>query len=103
MRARNAVVGVEQVRRAAVRGQLRLAVVASDASHNSLDKVVPLLAARRIPHVEVPSAEELGAAVGRPSTAAVGVLNGDLARGIRALTAPEKPGAVRKGRAPGAR
>ena len=96
-------VGVEQVRRAALRGRLRLAVVASDASHNSLDKVVPLLAARRIAVVDVPSASELGEAVGRNSTVAVGVVNGDLARGIRALTAPVESGAVRKGRAPGAR
>ena len=43
------------------------AVVASDASRNSLDKVVPLLNARRVRFVEVPSAAELGAAVGRES------------------------------------
>ncbi len=45
MRARTAVVGVERVRDAARRGRLALAIVAPDASRNSLDKVLPLLAA----------------------------------------------------------
>ncbi len=48
VRGRNAVVGVERVRQAAMSGKLRLAIIASDASHNSLDKVVPLLAAKRV-------------------------------------------------------
>ena len=103
MRARNAVVGVQQVRDAAFRGRLRLAVVALDASRHSLDKVLPLLDARHVPRFDVPSAAELGAAVGRQSTAAVGVVDGDLARGIRALAAPVQSGTGRKGRAPGAR
>ncbi|NLG62482.1 MAG: hypothetical protein GX539_09565 [Candidatus Cloacimonetes bacterium] len=103
VRARTAVVGVQQVREAAFRGRLRLAVVALDASRHSLEKVVPLLDARRIHTLEVPSASELGAAVGRESTVAVGVLDGDLARGIRALAAPARSGAGRLGRAPSAR
>ena len=37
------VVGVEQVREAAKRNKVVLAVVAIDASQNSLDKIVPLL------------------------------------------------------------
>lgn len=103
VRARTAVVGVQQVRDAALRGRLRLAVVASDASRHSLEKIVPLLEARRVSRLEVPSAVELGAAVGRESTAAVGILDGDLARGIRALAVPGSTGTGRKGRAPGAR
>ena len=85
VRARNAVIGVEQVRVAARRGRLALAVVAPDASRHSLDKVVPLLHARGVRVVEGPSAAALGAAVGRESTAAVGITDAALARGVRAL------------------
>lgn len=84
VRGRGAVVGVEQVRHAAHRGTLCLAVVAPDASRHSLDKVIPLLAAKRVTILEGPSADELGAAVGRQNTAAVGVTDRNLARGIQA-------------------
>ena len=83
VRSRGAVVGVEQVREAAKRGKLALAVVASDASHHSLSKVIPLLEARHVRIVHAPSASALGQAVGRELTAAVGIVNRDLARGIR--------------------
>ena len=85
MNGRLVIVGVQQVRDAAQRGKLKLAVIAPDASHHSLDKVVPMLRAKRIRMIEGPSATELGAAVGRASTAAVGVVDAQLARGIRAL------------------
>ena len=85
VRARNVVVGVEQVREAAKKGNLEFAIVAPDASANSRDKIVPLLRARRIKFVEGPTATELGAAVGREQTAAVGVIDRQLARGISAL------------------
>ena len=85
LNGRLVVVGVQMVRDAAQRGKLRLAVVAPDASKNSLDKVVPMLRAKRVRMIEDPSAAELGAAVGRESTAAVGVIDAQLARGIRAL------------------
>lgn len=87
VRARNVVVGVEQVRTAAKKGNLELAVVAPDASVNSREKIVPLLQARRVKFVEGPTAAELGAAVGREQTAAVGVVDPQLARGIRELVA----------------
>jgi ribosomal protein L7Ae-like RNA K-turn-binding protein len=83
VRGRLAVVGVEQVRAAATGNKLALAVVAHDASRHSLDKVLPLLAARRVLVLQGPTAEELGAAVGRETTAAVGVLDRQLAQGIR--------------------
>jgi ribosomal protein L7Ae-like RNA K-turn-binding protein len=85
LRARNVVVGVEQVREAARKGSLQFAIVAPDASINSRDKIVPLLRARRIKFVEGPSAAELGAAVGRAQTAAVGVIDRQLARGLSGL------------------
>ena len=85
VRARNVVVGVEQVRTAARKGNLVFAVVAPDASENSRDKIVPLLRARHVKFVEGPTAAELGAAVGRDQTAAVGVIDSQVARGIREL------------------
>ncbi|MBX6332510.1 MAG: ribosomal L7Ae/L30e/S12e/Gadd45 family protein [Gemmatimonadaceae bacterium] len=97
VRARRAVVGVEQVRNAAKRGVLRLAVVAPDASPHSLDKVVPLLRAKRVHVVHGPSASVLGAAVGREATAAVGVVDADLAKGIRAIAEPDRHGGSRGG------
>ena len=85
VRSRGVVVGVEQVREAAKKGKLALAIVAPDASRHSLEKVLPLLEARHIRFVEAPSAAVLGAAVGREQTAAVGVVDRMLAKGIREL------------------
>src|SRR4051794_31873106 len=83
VRGRGAVVGGNQVREAVKQGKVVLAIVAVDASSNSLDKVVPLLKARRVSFMEVPSALELGAAVGRDQTAIVGIVDQQLAAGIR--------------------
>jgi ribosomal protein L7Ae-like RNA K-turn-binding protein len=83
VRARGAVVGVQQVRQAAKKGDLAFAVIAPDASHNSLDKLVPVLRARRIRFADALTAAELGAAAGRESTAAVGIVDRQLAKGIR--------------------
>jgi ribosomal protein L7Ae-like RNA K-turn-binding protein len=91
IRARNAVVGVERVRDAARRGRLALAVVAQDASHNSTDKVLPLLRARRVPVVAVASAVALGESAGRGATTAIGITDRSLAAGMRALVAPRTP------------
>lgn len=85
VRSRGVVVGVDSVREAAKRNKVHLAVVATDAAVNSLDKVVPLLNARRVRFVEVPSAAELGAAVGRNQTAVVGIVDRQLAAGVRDL------------------
>ncbi len=86
IRSRGAVVGVERVRESAKAGRLALAIVASDASQNTLAKLLPLLRARRINFIEVPSAVALGAVAGREQTAAIGVVDRQLAKGIRALT-----------------
>lgn len=94
VRSRGVVVGVEQVRQAAKRNKLEFAIVASDASPNSLQKVVPLLNARRVRFIEVPSAAALGAAVGRDQTAVVGVLDRQLASGIRDLEKSGSSGAT---------
>ena len=90
VRSRGAVVGVQQVREAAKQNKLVLAVLATDASPNSREKVVPLLTARRVSFIEVPSALALGAAVGREQTAVVGIVDRQLAAGIHdALTRQE--------------
>jgi ribosomal protein L7Ae-like RNA K-turn-binding protein len=86
VRGRGAIVGVQQVREAAKRGKLFLAIAAPDASSNSLEKVLPLLHARGITVLEGPSAAELGAAVGRETPAVVGIVDRGLAKGIRALS-----------------
>ena len=88
IRGRRAVVGVQQVRDAARRGKLKLALVASVASQNSMDKVVPLLTARSVAIVEGFKSEELAASCGRESVSVLGVLDAGLARGIREA-APE--------------
>lgn len=84
LRGRLVTVGVDRTREAALKGELRLAVVAANAAVNSRDKIVPLLKARGITMIATDSAELLGGAVGRATTAVVGVLDVKLARGIRA-------------------
>ena len=82
VRGRLAVIGVDRVREAAARGTIQLAVVAVDASSNSLDKVVPLLRARGVRMIEGISAAALGAAVGKETTAVIGIVDVNLAKGI---------------------
>ena len=96
VRSRGAVVGVEQVREAAKRGKLALAVVAEDASEHSVAKVVPLLEARRVRIVRAVSASDLGHAVGREQTAAVGIVNRELAKGIRELVDAAPAGSTKE-------
>ena len=93
VRGRLAVVGVQLVREAALRDKVLLAVVAPDASANSLNKIVPLLTARGVRVVDAPGAAELGAAVGRESTAVVGITDGQLAKGIQELVEAGSEGA----------
>ncbi len=83
VRGRNVVVGVEQVRQAARKGRLALAVVAPDASPNSLKKVVPLLEAVGVRVVQGPGVAALGSVSGRESAAAIGITDAALARGVR--------------------
>jgi ribosomal protein L7Ae-like RNA K-turn-binding protein len=90
-RGRLVVVGTEQVKIAAQKGSLQMALVAQDVSRHSLEKVVPVLRARRVEMVEWPSAAELGGAVGRETTAAIGIVDQALARGIRGAVAGAAP------------
>ena len=91
VRGRGAIIGVQQVREAARRGKLHLAIAATDASSNSLDKVLPLLRATGVTVVSGPSATELGAAAGRETTAVIGIVDKGLAKGIRALCSDALP------------
>ena len=102
MRGRLVVVGSERVKIEAQKGGIFLAIVATDVSRHSLDKVVPTLRARHIDIIEWPSAAELGEVVGKDTTAAVGIADQALARGIRSIISgkpSEKPRtAFRSGR-----
>jgi ribosomal protein L7Ae-like RNA K-turn-binding protein len=91
VRGRLVVVGAERVRLEAMKGAVELAIVAMDVSRHSLEKVSPLLRARRIEVIEWPSAAELGDAVGRDTTAAVGIVDQALARGIRGAVSGAAP------------
>ena len=83
LRGRLAVVGVQLVRDAAKRGRLKIALVASDASQNSLDKITPLLGAKGVPMIGAFSGSELGNTAGRESVAVIGVTDDGLAKGIK--------------------
>jgi len=85
LRGRLAVVGVQQVRDSAKHGRLKVALVASDASKNSLDKISGLLEARGVPVIGSFTGSELGAVAGRESVAVIGVSDSGLARGITTL------------------
>jgi ribosomal protein L7Ae-like RNA K-turn-binding protein len=93
IRGRGAIIGVEQVREGAKKNKVAFAIVAMDASRHSLDKIVPLLNARRVRFVEVPSAAELGGAAGRETTAVIGIVDRQLAKGIRELVESGSAGA----------
>ena len=79
--------GTERVRLAARSGELRFAIIAADASENSRNKLLPLLAATGIPHVIRYDRAALGAATGRGPLSAVGVVEATLAVRLQALMA----------------
>jgi ribosomal protein L7Ae-like RNA K-turn-binding protein len=85
MRARRVAVGVDAVRAAAQRNRVELAIMAEDASRNSRDKLEPLLRARGVTLSVGPEAQLLGESVGRGAVAAIGILDRNLAAGIRKL------------------
>src|SRR2546423_15061827 len=91
VRGRGAIVGVQQVREAARRGKLQLAIAAPDASTNSLNKVLPLLRARGIPVLAGPSAIELGSAAGRETAAGGGIVEKRPGKGSRGPTPTPMP------------
>ena len=85
LRGRLVVVGVDRVRDAAKAGTLRIAIVAQDASENSLGKVVPLLEAKQVRMIPIDSAAALGGAVDRDATTVIGIVDAQFAKGIRGI------------------
>jgi ribosomal protein L7Ae-like RNA K-turn-binding protein len=94
VRGRLALVGVDRVKEAVKKNEVRVAVVAADASENSREKILPLLVARGVPTIEVPSAAALGQAAGKETTAVIGVIDAQMAKGILAAAGAE---AMQKG------
>lgn len=81
-RARQVVVGVDQVRSALKAGKVACVVVAADVSPRAEEKVVRLAAGRGVPLLPGPSAEAIGARLGRPGIMVAGVLDRALAHGL---------------------
>jgi ribosomal protein L7Ae-like RNA K-turn-binding protein len=76
------VVGVDQLREQLQAGTVRCVVVAADASPRAQDKVVRLAAAKGVPLFAGPSAEAIGARLGKPGIMVAGVLDRALAQGL---------------------
>jgi ribosomal protein L7Ae-like RNA K-turn-binding protein len=81
-KGRRVVVGVEAVRRELQAGKCWCVVVAEDASPRAVEKVVRLAAAKGVPVLSGPSAEAIGAQLGKPPVMAVGVRDRALAGGM---------------------
>jgi ribosomal protein L7Ae-like RNA K-turn-binding protein len=82
LRAGNVVIGVAGVRAGLQRGQLACVVIAQDVAQRTMDKVVRLAEAKKVPILRGPAALELGTALGKPPVQAVGVTDAALARGV---------------------
>ena len=97
LRSRQVVVGVAGVRARLQAGDakqpagqtLACVVVAADASARTAEKVVRLARARGVLVLRGPSAERLGAELGRPPVQAVGVRDAALARGLARVLSEE--------------
>jgi ribosomal protein L7Ae-like RNA K-turn-binding protein len=81
-RARQVVIGVEQVRAQLQAGTVQCVVVASDVSRRAEDKVVRLATGKGIRLLAGPSAEAIGARLGKPPVMVAGVLDRALAQGL---------------------
>lgn len=77
--------GTERVREAVRGGRARVAFLATDASANSKDKIVPLLVKHGVPTIERFDRSDLGAAIGRAPVSAIAVLEQGIAGRLRAL------------------
>lgn len=98
-RAGQLIPGTQRVREAAVAGELRFAIVASDASENSRRRLVPVLEARGVPHAVAFDRDRLGAAVGRAPLSAVGVTSASFAGRVRDLVGHDSSAGAVKDRA----
>lgn len=73
---------MDQVRGEVQAGKVVCVVVARDASPRAREKVVRLAAAKGVPLLAGPSAEAIGARLGKPGVMVVGVLDRGLAQGL---------------------
>ena len=78
-RAGALVYGTDLVRRAVRAGRIRLAIVASDISDNTREKLGPLLENRGVVVIEGPDRGELGALVGKGPLSVIGMEEGSFA------------------------
>lgn len=81
-RAGALVIGVDAVRAAVQAGKVRCVVLADNASGRAKDKVGRLVTGKGLPLVAGPSADAIGAQLGKPPVMAVGVRDRALADGI---------------------
>jgi ribosomal protein L7Ae-like RNA K-turn-binding protein len=79
--------GTDRVREAVRSGSLHFVLIASDASENSRDKLLPLMDARQVPYAIVFDRNVLGGAVGKAPLSAVGITDTKLASRVRELCA----------------
>jgi ribosomal protein L7Ae-like RNA K-turn-binding protein len=77
--------GTDRVREAARGEGLHFALVANDASDNSLDKLLPLLNARQIPYTVRFDRTTLGGAVGKAPLSAIGITDIKLAKRVKEM------------------
>jgi ribosomal protein L7Ae-like RNA K-turn-binding protein len=77
--------GTERVREAARGDGVHFALVANDASDNSLDKLLPLLDARQIPYTVRFDRIALGGAVGKAPLSAIAITDIKLAKRVKEM------------------
>lgn len=77
------------MRKGLQRGEVRCIVLAADASPRAVAKVVALAQARKVPVIPGPSADAMGAKLGKPPVMVAGVKNRELAEGMLGLAVDE--------------
>lgn len=93
-RAGAIVPGTARVREGVATDTIRCAIVASDASGNAHDKVLPLLERRGVPHAVRYDRAALGAAVGKSELSAIGITDRGFAERCVALLGEAVRGAA---------
>lgn len=82
-RAGRVAIGTDQVRSLVSSGRVHLVLVASDLTANGRQRIVPLLEHNGLEYMERNTRAELGEAVGRGPTGAIGLTDRGLAHRIR--------------------
>jgi ribosomal protein L7Ae-like RNA K-turn-binding protein len=90
-RARQVVIGVDQVRAELKAGRVACVVVAADVSPRAAEKVVRLAVGKGVPLLPGPSAEAIGARLGRQGIMVAGVLDRALAQGLAEAAPGQRP------------